>query len=220
MSVPQPVSACAHRSARVILMRMRTHRVIAALLLLALSAGCTSDPEPAAGPSPSPSPAAPSDVAAPSSPPVLEGPAAAGARWPDGVSAHLVAVQRVPNAWGVDVPASLAVVRLRLEVTNGGQEVLPLVPQSREMTLLYGPNRQEADGVTSYSYPDPAEQERKGLRADGGTRIPAGGKATFVESYLVPVAELGELAVVVEVPSTDGIRDPFTLTAVTVKIVK
>ncbi|MFJ1539308.1 hypothetical protein ACIODS_12265 [Micromonospora chalcea] len=114
---------------------------------------------------------------------------------------------------------SQRVVRLTLEVSNQGGEALPVVPSSREMTLLWGPNRQEADPVTGYSYDTPAEERRKALTVDGGSRVPAGGKATFVESGLVPVDGAGELAVVVDLPATDGLREPFTFTGVE-KLVK
>ncbi|MBQ1009397.1 hypothetical protein KBX53_00180 [Micromonospora sp. M51] len=193
---------------------MYTHRFVAAAMLVALASGCSSaEPEPAVAPSPSAAPNG--DAVEPTgTPPVTEGPATAGASWPDGVSARLVAVQRVPNAWGVDVAKSQAIVRLTLEVTNGSQATLPVTPATREMTLLYGPNREEADSVTSYSYTEPAEERKKALNLDGGTQIPVSGEATFVESGLVPVDELDELAVVVEVPTTDGIREPFTLTGV------
>lgn len=150
----------------------------------------------------------------PSPAPVLEGPAAAGAAWPDGLSAKLTAVDRVPNSWGVDVPASQAIVRLTVEVVNGTQDVLPIEPMTRETDQLFGANREEAEAEAGYSYPDPAESKRKSLTADGGTRIPKGGKATFVESASVPVSALGDLTVLVRLPAVDGIREPFTLTDV------
>lgn len=183
------------------------------------AAGCSDDGQPAAGPTPSTA-AAPTglsegDAIEPTGPPApTEGPAAAGASWPDGLSAKLVAVERVPNSWGVDVPKSMAVVRLTLEVRNGTQAVLPIVPMSGETSLLYGPNRQEAESEAGYSYPDPDEAKRKQLTADGGTRIPVGGTARFVESWLVPVSALGDLTVVVDLPAVDGMRVPFTLTDV------
>lgn len=144
----------------------------------------------------------------------LEGPASQPHRYPDGLTVTLTKVERVPNGWGADVPTSQAIVRLTLDVANGTADALPVEPMTREMTLLHGPNRQEAGQVTGYSYPDPVEEKQKALTLDGGTRIPAGGKATFVESGLVPVAALGDLTVVVELPAADGIRDPFTLTEV------
>lgn len=169
-------------------------------------------------PAPDPAPSASGPVGdalpGPTSTPILEGPASQPAVWPDGISARLVKVERVPNSWGVDVPTSQAIIRMTLEVTNGGESTLPVVPSSREMTLLWGPNRQESDQVTSYSYDDPAEEKEKSLNLDGGTQIPAGGRATFVESELVPADQLGGLTVLVELPSADGIRDPFTLTGV------
>ncbi|MFJ8690298.1 hypothetical protein [Micromonospora wenchangensis] len=106
------------------------------------------------------------------------------------------------------------IIRMTLEVSNGTGAALPVEPMSREMDLLYGPNREEAQPVTGFSYPDPEEDRRKGLTQDGGTRIPAGGKATFVESGLVPAGSVSDLTVVVSLPSADGIRDPFTLTGV------
>lgn len=124
----------------------------------------------------------------------------------------------MPSSWGVDVPKSLVIVRMTLEVSNGTSAVLPVEPMSREMDLLYGPNREEASPVTGYSYPDPAEGRRKGLSRDGGTRIPVDGRATFVESALVPAGSVSDLTVVVSLPSADGIRDPFTLTGVGVVV--
>jgi hypothetical protein len=145
---------------------------------------------------------------------VFEGPASRPALWPDGVSATLVAVERVPSEWGVDVPDGMAVVRLTLEVSNASETVLPVEPSSKEMTLLYGSNREEGEAVTSFTYDSPAEERQKALDRDGGRQIPAAGTATFVESQLVPADQLGSLTVVVELPSTDGIREPFTLTGV------
>ncbi|MFI6228616.1 hypothetical protein ACIBCR_15045 [Micromonospora echinospora] len=195
---------------------MRSRLVTAAVAVaVLLSAGCSSeDPMPAPDPAPTSSGAVGDAMPGPSSSPATEGPAADGARWPDGVTARLVAVERVPNSWGVDVPPSMAIVRMTLDVVNGSDMLLPVVPQSKEATLLYGPNRQECEPVTGYAYKDPAERKRMALDIDGGTQIPAGGMAQFVESELVPVDQLGSLTVVVEVPSVDGIRDPFTLTGV------
>ncbi|MFC0504241.1 hypothetical protein [Micromonospora costi] len=144
--------------------------------------------------------------------PVLEGPAAEGASWPDGLTAKLVAVEQVPNAWGVDVPKSRAIVRLTLEVRNGTQDVLPLMPGNGEMDLMYGPNREDAELEAGYDWPDGEKQ--KLLQADAGNRIPVGGSGRLVESSSVPVSALGDLTVEVELPATDGERLPFTLTDV------
>ncbi|MEU7978234.1 hypothetical protein AB0B63_06850 [Micromonospora sp. NPDC049081] len=194
-------------------MRLLTATVSVVVVLGAL-AGCSSKPEPAAAPSSTPSAGSSGDAVEPSSPAVLEGPVSSGARWPDGLSARLTAVERVPSSWASDVPRSLVIVRLTLEVSNGTGAVLPVEPMTREMDLLYGPNREEADPVAGFSYPDPAEGRRKGLQRDGGTRIPVGGRATFVESGLVPAGAVQDLTVQVKLPSADGIRDPFTLTGV------
>ncbi|WP_428966393.1 hypothetical protein [Micromonospora fluostatini] len=192
---------------------LRSRRAVLAVLLTLAVAGCTG--EPASSPTLSPPGPPVGDAVDPTGPPpATAGPVANGATWPDGLSARLVSVQRVPNSWGVDVPASLALVRLTLEVVNGSGEDLPVVPDSREMTLLHGPEQEEAGSPTGYRYTDPAERRRKALRIDGGTQIPVGGRAQFVESGTVPVDELGELTVVVDLPSVDGLRDPFTLTGV------
>lgn len=178
--------------------------------------GCSGDEEPASAPPPAPSAAAPQgsgDAVDPSgTSPAYEGPAAAGAKWPDGLTAKLTAVERVPNAWGADVPKSLAIVRLTVEVRNGTQDVLPFESGTRQTTVYYGPNRVEAEQDAGHSYPDPDEAKRKELQSDDPTRIPAGGSARFVESWVVPSSELGDLTVAIDLPATDGIRETFTLT--------
>jgi hypothetical protein len=188
---------------------MRSRLTAAAVAVLLFTSACTSE-----DPMPTPDPAPTSDAVPSPSVNVFEGPASRPALWPDGVSAQLVAVERVPNSWGVDVPDGQAIVRLTLEVTNASETVLPVEPASKEMNLLYGPNREEGQAVTSYTYDTPAEQKQKALDRDGGAQIPAAGSATFVESQVVPVDQLGVLTVVVEVPSADGVREPFTLTGV------
>lgn len=143
---------------------------------------------------------------------MFEGPASRPALWPDGVSATLRAVERVPSEWGGDVPDGQVIVRMTLEVSNASETVLPVQPSSKEMTLLYGPNRAEGQAVTPLTYDNPAEKKQKALDRDGGTQIPAAGSATFVESQLVPAGQLGSLSVRVELPAVDGVREPFTLT--------
>ena len=106
-------------------------------------------------------------------------------------------------------------MRLMLEVSNGGGAgVLPVEPSSREMTVLFGQNRTEAESAVGFAYPDAGEQRRKALDVDGPTRIVVGSSARFVESSLVPVDGLGLLTVVVALPATDGVRDPWTFTGV------
>ncbi|GAB3947695.1 hypothetical protein GCM10027614_43410 [Micromonospora vulcania] len=112
------------------------------------------------------------------------------------------------------MPESRTIVRLTVEVHNGGQAALPVAPSSRQLTLLYGPQLTEAAAVTGHKYPDPAEQTKKGLSADGDTRIPVGGKSRFVESQTVPMDAVDDLTVVVELPSIFGTRTPYTLTGV------
>jgi hypothetical protein len=126
----------------------------------------------------------------------------------------LTDVERVPNSWGVDVPSSMAIVRMTVIVINFSDVLLPVVPGSKEMTLLYGPNRQECEPVTRSAYTNPVEESLQALDVDGGMLTAKGGTAKFVESELVPVAELGSLTVRVQMPSVDGIREPFTLTGV------
>jgi hypothetical protein len=189
---------------------MRIRLVIAAVVVSLATAGCTSDPDPVVAP-PSPSTSTPETEPPMPESLVLEGPASAGARWQDGLSARLTAVERLPNSWGVDVPKSQAIVRVTVEVSNGTGAVLPF-PTAVWSELLYGPTRRESSPVTGFSYPDPAEGKRKALSWEGGTRIPAGGKLTFAESNIVPAAELGDLTVVVKLPAEEGERLPFTLT--------
>ncbi|GLY20351.1 hypothetical protein [Micromonospora sp. NBRC 101691] len=189
---------------------MRSRLVSAAVtaVLLVAATSCSSDADDPAGPSES-------DAVAPSpSVDVFEGPASRPALWPDGVSATLRAVERVPSQWGVDVAESDAIIRLTLEVSNASETPLPVEPSSKEMTLSYGPSRAEGQAVTSNRYDSPAEQKRKELDRDGGREIAAAGTATFVESQLVPADQLGSLTVRIELPSVDGPREPFTLTEV------
>lgn len=112
------------------------------------------------------------------------------------------------------MPKPMAIVRLTLEVRNGAQDVLPIEPMTQEMELLYGPNREQSEAESGYSYPDPDEAKEKELTRDGGTRIPVGGTARFVESKVVPVSALGDLTVQVSLPASDGERWDFTLTDV------
>ncbi|SCF21875.1 hypothetical protein GA0070618_4147 [Micromonospora echinospora] len=189
-------------------MRSRLASAAVTAVLLVAATGCSSDKEGSVGPSES------AAVAPTPSVDVFEGPASRPALWPDGVSATLRAVERVPSEWGVDVADSDAIIRLTLEVSNASETPLPVDPSSKEMTLLYGPSRAEGKAVTSSRHDSPAEQKQKGLDLDGGTEIPAAGTATFVESRLVPVDQLDSLTVRIELPSVDGIREPFTLTQV------
>ncbi|MER7164511.1 hypothetical protein ABT336_00310 [Micromonospora sp. NPDC000207] len=194
---------------------MRRSRIAAGLVLVALSVvGCGSGEDAAPGAAPAASSSLPTpvgDAVDPTGPaPVLEGDARSTARWPDGITARLAAVERVPNSWGVDVPASMALVRLRLEVGNEGEGPLPVVPESSHMSLFYGENRTEVDGPTGYSYDDPEEQERKGLSSDDPTRIVPGSKVIFTQTFELPVKELGLLTVTADPPTEEGIRDPYT----------
>ncbi|PZG10296.1 hypothetical protein C1I95_28150 [Micromonospora craterilacus] len=186
--------------------------VLLVVVLAVFLFGCTVRPESTGGP---PSAVPTSDPTDPDGDllPILERPASEGAAsWPDGLAARLVGVEQVPNGWGVDVPKSQAVVRLTVEVVNGGDAVLPLSPGTQTLTLLYGDLRAEARQEAGYSYDDPDEEQRKGLSREPGTRIPVGGKATFVESAVVPVDQLGELTVAVRLPAVEGIRETLYLT--------
>lgn len=200
---------------------MRSCLAAAAVVAVTLlSAGCSSAPESSVG-SPSESPAVPPGVAAEDAPftgtpgpPVLEGPASGVASWPDGLTARIAAVERVPNAWGEDVPKSEAIVRVKVDVSNGGSSVIPVEPMSSWMTLYYGINRTEGDPEVGYGYRDPKERAKKSLFSEDPTRIMPGTTVRFVDSMTVPVSELGVLAVVVELPTEMGIRDPYTFVGV------
>ncbi|MCX5066641.1 hypothetical protein OOJ91_12205 [Micromonospora lupini] len=195
---------------------MRVYRyVVVVAAITGLLSGCTGDDEPQAGPSPVVTSAASGDAGEPSDLlPITEGPAAAGAAWPDGLTAKLVAVERVPNSWGADVPKSMAIVRVTVEVRNGTGDVLPMESGIRRTTLLHGGVRVEAEAEAGYSYHDPAEARRKSLSEDGGTRIPVGKTLRFVESSTVPVGSLGELTLALRLPAVDGERETFYLTGV------
>ncbi|MFF3867366.1 hypothetical protein [Micromonospora sp. NPDC001898] len=146
---------------------------------------------------------------------MLEGDASSTARWRDGITARLVAVERVPNSWGVDIPKSRALVRLRYVIGNEGAGPLPIEPHSSWVTLFYGVNRTEGEREAGYSYDNPKENERKGLNGDNDpTRIMPGTKATYVETYAVPIAELGSLVAAASPPAEEGIRDSYTFLGV------
>lgn len=173
-----------------------------ALSAVLLAAGCSAG-KPTVEPTPSVAEVEPSV-----SPTPLEGPAAQPYRYPDGLVVNLVKVERVPNAWGVDVPATQALIRVTIAAKNEGTAAVPVVPQSRETTLLYGANRQEAGSVTPYTCEGP--QDRQCINSDEPERIAAGTSVTFVESSLVPVGELGTLTLRVELPAVEGEREPYT----------
>ena len=188
---------------------MRSLPALAALTAAVVLAGCTSDPDPQ--PAPEPSSTAPSAVPSPSLEfPPPEGPASEPVSWPDGVTATLAAVEQVPAEWGSDVPDGWTIVRVTVEVTNGGTVTIPVEPQTQETQLLYGPNRTEAEAVAGYTYDDP--DDRRVLQSEGETQIPAGGGLTIVESAIVPNDTVGDLAVQVMLPAVDGFRDPYLWT--------
>ncbi|MEH1166387.1 hypothetical protein V6V47_13455 [Micromonospora sp. CPCC 205539] len=194
---------------------MRVLRSVAVVAVLAVfGAGCSGDDKPAAAPTPVVTSTASGVAGEPSaSPGATAGPATDIAVWPDGLTAKLVALERVPSSWGVDVPKTRAIVRMTLEVHNGGTVALPVPPSSRQLILRYGEKMIEAAAVTGPKYADPAERTQKALSVDGDTPIPVGGTARFVESQTVPMAHVSDLTVVVELPATSGKRKPYTLTA-------
>lgn len=180
---------------------MRRALIPAALSIVLLAAGCTADK-----PTPEPAPPVSAEPSVSATP--LEGPAAQPFRYPDGLVVSLAKVERVPNAWGVDVPATQAIVRVTIVAKNEGTVAVPVVPSSRETTLLYGPNRQVAGSVTPYTCEGPTD--RQCINSDEPERIAAGTSVTFVESSLVPAGELGTLTLRVELPASEGEREPFT----------
>ncbi|WP_431728599.1 hypothetical protein [Verrucosispora sp. TAA-831] len=189
---------------------MRRHRSVAAVVvLLALTGGCTAESADA------PRASRPGDAVDPTGTgdllPIFERPAGEGGTWPDGLVARATAVEHVPSAWGVDIPKGQAVVRVTLDVTNNTDALLPLGP-IRYTTVLYGDLRAEAQQEVGYSYDDPDEAERKGLRREPGTQLPVGRTATIVESAVVPVDQLDALVVAVRLPAVEGIRDVLYLT--------
>lgn len=204
---------------------MRTPQIAFAAGLLALSlTACGSDGPSDQSPPPAPTATANPEDGPPSAAPALEGDASTTARWPDGITARLAKVERVPNSWASsDLPSGSAVFRLTLEAGNEGQGPLPIESGSRQMTMFYGVNRTEAEqNAGSVDLSNPDESKRQELVSEDPTRIAPGSKAVFVESFVVPVGEIGSLTVQVDLPAEEGIRDPYTFTGVerVVKTVK
>ncbi|WP_194821290.1 hypothetical protein [Micromonospora sp. S-DT3-3-22] len=191
---------------------MRRSLAVVAVAVVLLT-GCGTDENRDQEPSAKP-PASSGDAVDPTaSAPVLEGAPSSTARWPDGITARLLKVERVPNDWGVDVAKSWAIIRVRLEVANTGAAPVP-VDGAGYIHLFYGVNRTPADGPTGYAYPDPEEEREKGLTSKNPTRIVAGSKVVFTQSFKVPVAELGSLTVSAEPPAEEGFRDPYVFVGV------
>lgn len=142
----------------------------------------------------------------------MEGAAGVPVSWPDGVSAELTAVERVPNSWASDVPPKHVVVRVTVTVRNGGSEPLSWEPMSRETDLLYGADRYEAESEPGYSYDDPKDHRR--LSSDDPERVMPGSQVRVVESSVLPEDQLGVLAVRLKLPAVDGFREPYLFTGV------
>lgn len=101
---------------------------------------------------------------------------------------------------------------MTLDVTNNSPADIPFVPGSRVATVQYGDARYDAGSANGPRYDDPAEYRRKSIDSEQPNLLPAGKKVTFWNSGLVPADQLGVLAIEVELPSEEGIRDPYTFT--------
>ncbi len=182
---------------------MRPTSIAAAAALLALSAcGPSNSPEDPPPPSASPT------FAVETADPEPEGPATKEARWPDNVTAKLVKVERVPNKWGVDVPADQAIIRVTWQVTNGGTVPLAMEQHTKFSAIYFGANRMPGEAEAGYG-----DSGREALQNDNPTRIAVGKTVTFVESESGPANQLDELAVELRLPTAtvEGDR-PWTFT--------
>lgn len=144
-------------------------------------------------------PAATEPAATTAAPEPTEGPATQPAVWePEKLTVTLDRVEKVPNKWAAsDIPADHVLVRLTYTTRN--QAPIPLPSGNITLTLLHGPNRQEAQQPTAYSGVPKAQL----LQSEDPTRIAAGGSAEGIATFQVPAAELADLAAQVRVPNFD-----------------
>lgn len=181
----------------------------AALGVVLLLAGCASMPADSGGDLTAPSPGDCADCDEPSGQPVApptEGPVAEPHRWPDGVTARVVAVTRAPAHAGVGPhdPALDAGLLVTVRFTNDGRKPLTWGSgtATAEWTLYYGRNRYAAEGD---AYPGSARRP---------TRLMPGTSAEWTTINFVPSPDMGTLALQLTPLRNDPAYPPWTFTGV------
>jgi hypothetical protein len=75
-----------------------------------------------------------------------------------GLTVRLADLETLPANYAADLPAGNELVKVTLELSNGGDGPVPLESPMRHMALLYGPNLEEASRATGYMTDDPARE--------------------------------------------------------------
>jgi hypothetical protein len=124
--------------------------------------------------------------------PPLEGPAAQPHKWPNGLSAQVVKLEKLDPELASEMKPGQTLIRLTVTLTNSAATPIPLQKDRNLWRLLSSPNRFEDDAEAGWN------TTRDQLVSPVPEQVAAGQSVTMFDSFDVPNDQLGSLAVRVD----------------------